>query len=182
MFDVSAALASRRPPDHGFRATFEADFDYVCTSLHRLGARGQDVEDVAHDVFLVLVEKIASLDTARSLRPWLLGVAVRLLHTHRRKSRVSTEVPTSSPEALDSAPSPADLALAVERRRLVDAALDDLPDEQRSVFVLHAIDEVVMPEVAEALEIPLNTAYSRYRLAKEAFSKSLRRAKLGGLP
>jgi RNA polymerase sigma-70 factor (ECF subfamily) len=50
------------------------------------------------------------------------------------------------------------------------------------VFVLHAIDEVAMPEVAEALEIPLNTAYSRYRLAKEAFTKSLRRAKLGGLP
>jgi RNA polymerase sigma-70 factor (ECF subfamily) len=74
------------------------------------------------------------------------------------------------------------VAIAVERRRLVDAALDDLSDDQRSVFVLHAIDEVAMPEVAEALEIPLNTAYSRYRLAKESFTKSLRRAKLGGLP
>lgn len=179
---MSAAVAPSRPPDHGFRAAFEADFDYLCTSLHRLGARGQDVEDVAHDVFLVLVEKISALDTSRSLRPWLFGVAVRLLHAHRRKSRVSTEVPTSSPDALDSAPSPADVAIAFERRRLVDTALDDLSDDQRSVFVLHAIDEVAMPDVAEALEIPLNTAYSRYRLARESFTKSLRRAKLGGLP
>jgi RNA polymerase sigma-70 factor (ECF subfamily) len=91
-------------------------------------------------------------------------------------------VPTSSPDALDSAPSPAEITLAMERRRLVDAALDDLPDEQRAVFVLHAIDDVPMPEVARALEIPVNTAYSRFRLAKEAFSKSLRRARLGGLP
>lgn len=175
---VAAARAERDP----FRAAFEDDFDYVCTSLHRLGARGADVEDVAHDVFVVLAEKIASLDTARPLRPWLFGVALRLLHAHRRKVRRATEVPTSSPDALDSAPSPADVTLAAERRRLVDAALDDLGDDQRAVFVLHAIDDVPMPEVARALEIPVNTAYSRYRLAKEAFSKSLRRARLGGLP
>jgi RNA polymerase sigma-70 factor (ECF subfamily) len=165
-----------------FRAAFEGDFDYVCTSLHRLGARGADVEDVAHDVFVLLAEKLPSLDTSRPLRPWLFGAAMRLLHAHWRRSRRATEVPTSSPDALDSAPSPAEITLAMERRRLVDAALDDLPDEQRAVFVLHAIDDVPMPEVARALEIPVNTAYSRFRLAKEAFSKSLRRARLGGLP
>ena len=168
--------------DAAFRAVFEADLDYVCASLHRLGARGQDVEDVAHDVFLVLFEKMPSLDRSRPLRPWLFGVAMRLLYAHRRKLRTSTEVPTSSPDALDSAPSPSDAAIAAERRRLVDAALDDLPDEQRAVFVLHAIDDVAMPDVAATLEIHLNTAYSRYRLARETFTRSLRRTKLGGLP
>ncbi len=167
---------------YAFRTVFEADLDYVCASLHRLGARGPDVEDVAHDVFLVLVEKMSTLDRTRPLRPWLFGVAMRLLYAHRRKLRASTEVPTSSPDALDSAPSPSDLALAAEQRRLVDAALDDLSDEQRAVFVLHAVDDVAMPEVASALEIPLNTAYSRYRLAREAFTRAVRRTKLGGLP
>jgi RNA polymerase sigma-70 factor (ECF subfamily) len=165
-----------------FAAVFEADFAYVCTSLHRLGARGQDIEDVAHDVFVVLVEKLATLDRSRSLRPWLFGVAMRLLQTHRRKLRGTTEVPTSSPDALDSSPSPSDEVLAAEQRRLVDDALGELPPEQRAVLVLHAIDDIAMPRVAEALEIPLNTAYSRYRLAKENFSRSLRRAKLGGIP
>lgn len=166
----------------GFAAVFEADFDYVCTSLHRLGARSQDIEDVAHDVFMVLVEKLPHLDRSRSLRPWLFGVATRLLRAHRRKTRASSEVPTSSPDLVDSAPSPSDVTLAAERLRLVDTALEELSDEQRAVFVLHAIDDVPMPEVATSLEIPLNTAYSRYRLAKETFTKALRRAKLGELP
>lgn len=174
--------ASDKSDGLGFRAVFEAEFDYVCTSLHRLGARGEDIEDVAHDVFLVLVEKLPGLDRSRPIRPWLFGVAMRLLHTHRRRMRTAREMPTSSPDAVDSAPSPSDFALAAERLRLVDDALAALSDEQRAVFVLHAIDDVPMPEVATSLEIPLNTAYSRYRLAKETFTKALRRAKLGELP
>ncbi len=173
---------TKRENELGFVAVFEAEFDYVCMSLRRLGARGPDIEDVAHDVFLVLIEKLATLERSASLRPWLFGVAVRSLHAHRRKTRVTTEVPTLSADVADSAPSPSELALATERRRLADSALDELPDEQRAVFILHAIDDVPMPDVAIHLQIPLNTAYSRYRLAKEMFTKTVRRARWGELP
>jgi RNA polymerase sigma-70 factor (ECF subfamily) len=51
-------------------------------------------------------------------------------------------------------------------RALLLAALDDLSPEQREVFVLHEIEELSIPEVAEALSCPLQTAYSRLSSAR----------------
>jgi RNA polymerase sigma-70 factor (ECF subfamily) len=53
--------------------------------------------------------------------------------------------------------------------------MDLLDDDKRAVFVLHDLDGTSMPVVAESLEIPLNTAYSRLRLAREVLRARLSR-------
>lgn len=65
-----------------------------------------------------------------------------------------------------------------EALALAQAALDTLDLEKRAVFILHEIDGYSMPEVSLALEIPLNTAYSRLRLARTRFAAALKRAEL----
>jgi len=68
---------------------------------------------------------------------------------------------------------PADPGTAAERNQglaLLERALDHLPDEQRAVFCLFELEGMTGDEVAESLEIPLGTAYSRLRLARAAFS------------
>jgi RNA polymerase sigma-70 factor (ECF subfamily) len=72
-------------------------------------------------------------------------------------------------EIPDSGPSPERVLAGEEARRQVARALEKLPLEQRAVFVLHDIDGVSAPEIARALEVPLNTVYSRLRLAREKF-------------
>ena len=72
-------------------------------------------------------------------------------------------------EIPDSGPSPERALAGEEARRQVARALEQLPLEQRAVFVLHDIDGVSAPEFARALEVPLNTVYSRLRLAREKF-------------
>ncbi len=69
---------------------------------------------------------------------------------------------------------------ASEQRALVLRALDALDDDKRAVFVLHELDAEAMPSIAEALSIPLNTAYSRLRAAREEFASAVRR--LRGAP
>jgi RNA polymerase sigma-70 factor (ECF subfamily) len=54
-------------------------------------------------------------------------------------------------------------------------ALDELDLAQRAVFVMHDLDGVAIPEIASMLGIPLNTAYSRLRLARTAFDRAVRR-------
>ncbi len=49
--------------------------------------------------------------------------------------------------------------------------------EQRAAFILFEVEGMSGPEVAEALAVPLGTAYSRLRLAREAFQASLKRAR-----
>ena len=46
-------------------------------------------------------------------------------------------------------------------------ALDGLEPDRRAVFVAHDLEGLAMPQIAEAFEVPLNTAYSRLRLARE---------------
>ncbi len=60
-------------------------------------------------------------------------------------------------------------------RSLVAQALDTLDLDRRAVVVLHDVDEVSVPEIAAALGIPLNTAYSRLRLGREALSAAVKR-------
>ena len=59
---------------------------------------------------------------------------------------------------------------AVERRQtrdLLDEALGRLDEDKQAVFVLYELEEMAMPEIAEALACPLQTAYSRLHAARK---------------
>ena len=72
----------------------------------------------------------------------------------------------------------ADVAAAAERRQgleLLEGILDEMPIEQRAVFTLFELDAMGGDAIAEALEIPVGTVYSRLRIAREQFRRSLAR-------
>ena len=159
-----------------FRAVFEAEFSYVLNSLYRLGVRRSDLEDLAHEVFVTVHQILPDYDPTRPLRPWLFGIAFRIASDYRRRARHTREVPEAwGHEPADGA-RPADEQLASEQsRRLVIEALEALDLDRRAVVVLHDIDGQSIPEVAHALNIPLNTAYSRLRLAREQLRAAIQR-------
>jgi RNA polymerase sigma-70 factor (ECF subfamily) len=162
-----------------FRALFEAEMSYVFHTLYRLGVRRADLEDVTHEVFVAVHRALPDYDPTRPLRPWLFGFAFRFASDYRRRARFSREVAREkTPEVADEAP-PADEQLAAEQaRRLVIDALQALPLERRAVLVMHDIDGHAMPEIADALSIPLNTAYSRLRVARADFKAAVKRMRL----
>jgi RNA polymerase sigma-70 factor (ECF subfamily) len=75
-----------------------------------------------------------------------------------------------------SQPTPFELASRNDQLGLLAKALAELDEAKREVFVLAELEEMPVPEIARALEIPLNTAYSRLRAAREAFEQALARA------
>ena len=56
---------------------------------------------------------------------------------------------------------------------MVEAALGALPAEQREVFVLADIEGLSAPEISDALEVKVNTIYSRLRLARKRFTAKI---------
>jgi RNA polymerase sigma-70 factor (ECF subfamily) len=64
---------------------------------------------------------------------------------------------------------------AVEERTLVHEALQRVPLHLRTVLMLHEMDGFIIPDVAAALGIAVNTAYSRLRLGRESFRASMTR-------
>jgi RNA polymerase sigma-70 factor, ECF subfamily len=157
-----------------FHALFDEASDYVWNTLRRLGVQPCDLEDVTHDVLLDVYRKLSDYDPSRPLRPWLFAFGFRAASEYRRRTRHGRMVVDES-ELVDHAPLPDERLATTEQRELVDAALQTLELDQRAVLVLHELDEVAIPEIAATLGIPMNTAYSRLRLAREHFARAWKR-------
>jgi RNA polymerase sigma-70 factor (ECF subfamily) len=158
---------------------FREHVSYVVHTLRRLGVREADVEDVAHEVFLIVHRRLATYDPARPIRRWIFGIALRVAADYRKLARTRYEAPTATIDARDSDPMPDERLAAEQLRSTVIAALDALDLDRRAVLILHDIEEVPVPAVAETLGIPVNTAYSRLRLARADFKRALARKKGG---
>jgi len=164
------AVLPSRPTE--FDAIFVDHAAYVGLSLLRLGIPERDLEDVAQDVFVVVHRHLGDYDSARPLRPWLFGIAVRVALAYRRRAGYQREEMRGDVEAADLAPLPDERLETERKRRLALAALRMLTDDRRAVLVMHDIDGHGMPDIARELQIPLNTGYSRLRLARTDFARA----------
>jgi RNA polymerase sigma-70 factor (ECF subfamily) len=156
-----------------FEALFERELDWMMRTLRRLGVAGRDVEDVAQLVFLSVHGRFAELDPARPARPWLFAFAVRAAANHRKLARHRHEDSDGDVPAVAPGASPEEQVSRQEDRAVLLAALGELDLDRRAVIVMHDLDGMSAPVIAEALEIPINTVYSRIRLAREDLEKTL---------
>jgi RNA polymerase sigma-70 factor (ECF subfamily) len=145
-------------------------------ALRRLGVAEPDVDDALQNVFMVAARKLGGV-ARETERAFLYGVAVRIASNARRSGRRHDEVFADAPnaDATGSAPQPDEALAQLEMRRLLDHALDEMPFELRTVFVLVELEELSAPEVAALVDVPAGTVASRLRRAREAFSTIAKR-------
>jgi RNA polymerase sigma-70 factor (ECF subfamily) len=172
---ASALDDQAAPGAPSLRDLFVVHAPYVWNTLRRLGIPASDLEDLTHDVFLQIHRHFARYDWTRPVRPWLFGFAYRIASQHRRRTFRRREAFFEPELAVHGGALPDELAAAGEERRLVVAALQAIDLKRRAVFVLHELDGVEMSEIARALEIPANTAYSRLRAARAEFAAAIKR-------
>jgi RNA polymerase sigma-70 factor (ECF subfamily) len=132
-----------------------------------------DAGDILQDVFAKLAARPEALREVRELRPWLIRTAHRqAMDSVRRRS--------AHGRAIEAAALEVDLFIPTEDadgdafRAEVARALAELPEEQRAVVHLKIWEDMTFAEMAEALEIPANTAASRYRYALDKLEALLR--------
>jgi len=158
-----------------FQSLYKQEFGYAWSTLRRLGVRESDLPDLAHDLFIVVLRHLAEYDPARPVRPWLFGIAFRVVSDYRRSARFARETLGDAPDAVDRAP-PVDEQIAERQaREAVMHVLDALDMDRRAVLVMHDIDGHPVPEIAGALAIPVATAYSRLRLARQDLAAAMKR-------
>jgi RNA polymerase sigma factor (sigma-70 family) len=145
--------------------------------IRRRVADREDAEDVLQDVFYELVEAYRLMKPVEQVTAWLFRVARnRITDLFRRKSRegLRSQPPaaTETGETLqleDLLPSPdAGPDVAFARSVLLeelDAALDELPDEQREVFIAHVLMGYSFKELAAETGVSVNTLLSRKHYA-----------------
>lgn len=160
-----------------FKEVYDEHFRFVWRSLRRLGVQESDVADAVQDVFLIVHRRLEEFEGRSKVTTWLYGICYRVASDRRRLAHVRRQV--DDEDALAERPDDRiDIAAEAERRQgfaLLSALLDELPIEQRAVFTLFELDAMSGEGIAEALSIPLGTVYSRLRIAREQFRKSLSR-------
>ena len=156
-----------------FRHLFDTEFSYVWNTLRRLGVHEPDVLDQAQEVFLIVHSLLPDYDASRPVRPWLFAIAYRMACRYRSLARHRHELTGDAPfEPRDPAPAADKKMEADQAREILLEAIQSIDLPRRAVFILSEIEEQPMPEIAAALQIPLNTAYSRLRLAREDFESA----------
>jgi RNA polymerase sigma-70 factor (ECF subfamily) len=161
-------------PEALFTQLYEEYFDFIWRSVRMLGVPSDAADDAAQDVFLVAHRRLADFEGRSRPRTWLFAIALRVVNdfrrSRRRKMRLLERVMTMDREPANS---PFDAAVGAEHRGALLWALEALPDDQRAVFVLADVEEMSAPEIASALEVNLNTVYSRLRTARKTMAARL---------
>lgn len=163
-----------------FEAIYHQYFGFVWSSARRLGVGMEAMDDVVQDVFVVVHSRLHTLRDPDALRSWLYGIVRRTVSDYRRANKIKGDaLSLLSPDQIAAAtePSPLDRSEQNAQLELLSTLLSRLSEPKREVFILVELEQMTVPEVAEALEIPVNTAYSRLRHARKEFDAALSRAR-----
>jgi RNA polymerase sigma-70 factor (ECF subfamily) len=162
--DAESIARSLAAPD-AFRAVFDRHF----AAVHRYLARRvgpSRADDLAAQTFVVAFERRESFrPDADDARPWLLGIATRLLMNDRRSEQRVLETLARLAARGDGSRTQTDREPA-ELDGEVATALRALAGDLRDVLLLVAWGELSYEEVAEALAIPVGTVRSRLSRAR----------------
>lgn len=142
-----------------------------------------DAEDALQEGYVHAWRALGQFREDARLSTWLVRIVANAALEHLRRKRVSTvpledAMTTTEPAvqaSLAGAPAqlPDRVAMRAQIRALLEARIDLLPEAFRRVFMLRAVEELSVEEVAEALDIPPATVRTRFFRAKSLMRESL---------
>lgn len=165
---------------HGSRLNFadvyDTWFDHVARWIHALGAPSADIEDLTQEVFLVVRRRMDAFD-GRNVAGWLYRIASRQVWQHRRRAwfkRVITGRFAADVDDIADEHHGADEFLeSKEQRKKLEMILSRMSEKRRVVFGLFEVEGYSGEEIADMLDVPLNTVWTRLHYARKDFFEQL---------
>jgi len=159
------------------RTIYRENARFVWLSLQRLGIHPSDLDDIAQDVFMVVHRRLDTFDRRSRITTWLFGICMRVAANYRRRRRWTREVLSGGfederPGTLTAAD---DILVRREQRELAERALNRLEIAKRATFVMFEIESLSCNEIAELMNVPVGTVYSRLHSARRQLEKYLSR-------
>jgi len=162
-----------------FDQVYDRYFEFAWANLRRLGVPAAHLEDAVQELFIVVSRRLAEFAGRSSLKTWLAGIAWRVASEYRRRESRKGRAEPLPDNLVAPGRDPLGAAVHAEALRQLDALLDELDQDKRVVFVLAELEQMSVPEIAQALAVNVNTVYSRLRAARITFDEALRAFKTG---
>ena len=154
-------------PAPALAAVYAEHRRFVLAALKQLRVNEFELDDALQEVFLVVQRRLSDYREQQKMKAWLFAISYRVARNFRRGRARRKELLTPSPPEKSSEISQHDVL--VNRRDVEEAVrlLSTLSEPQRAVFWMYEIEQRSMSEVAQAVNCPLQTAYSRLHKARE---------------
>jgi RNA polymerase sigma-70 factor (ECF subfamily) len=153
-----------------------------------MGVPRSDLDDLMQEVFLVAHKNGGYVPGPAKPSTYLANIAFKATVSHRRKKKTRSFVRADGEFVERSGlerGTPERVAIQVQELALLQQALDALDEDKRAVFVMAELQGESVVDIAAGLGIPVDTAYSRLRVARKLFRKAAQRLELapeGSLP
>jgi len=137
-----------------------------------------DADDLTQDTFVRAHRGLKTFKEEYDFHPWLYRIAVNqaINFINRRKRRAAVDLEDVPEGDIKQGPEPESPVQSASRRQLLEnleEALERLPDEQRTVFLLRVQEGLSYEEIAEVMDTPKGTVMSRLARARMALRKTL---------
>jgi RNA polymerase sigma factor (sigma-70 family) len=144
--------------------------------LARATRDAHDVDDLAHATFLAAAKSADRYDGRSSCRPWLIGIAAQLLRRRRqtfsRIVSVLSALQGSQPAARDPRPT-------LQARTDLERGLARLSEAKRVTVLMAEVEGLSCAEIADALDVPIGTVWTRLHAARRELRQALGEQKAG---
>jgi len=164
----------RRRPAAEFEALLRPHLDRLYRLAYRFTGAREAAEDLVQELCLRMLTRLPELQALDQPGPWLARALHNLfIDQARRQARSPVDAMDELPDVAAEAPGPDALAAADLTLTRIEAALAQLPPDQRAVLAWHDIEGYTLEELAESRGLPLGTLKSRLHRARAALRRLL---------
>jgi len=170
---IRSAMAGDGP---AIEALIRAHQDSLYGFILRMSGKSDVAEDIVQEAFVRVIKNLDRFDMRFRFSTWLFTIAKRLYVNHRQKQSVAydSDMIAIQPDADDS---PLMLTGEVERtdglRKLVQVALDELPEPQHEIVLLYHQQNWAIADIAQYMSMPEGTVKSHLHRARERMKRTI---------
>jgi len=161
------------PNSAEFAAVYGQYFGFVWRCLRTLGVPERGLDDAAQEVFIVVHRGLSGFRGDSQLRTWLYGIVRNVAYKQARRVRRKDRAEPIDDQLSSQEPTPGQRAEEAQAADFVQRFALALPEKKREIFVLALVEQFSIPEVAEMIGVPINTAYTRLRAVRAEFRAAL---------
>ncbi|PHC89625.1 RNA polymerase subunit sigma [Bacillus wiedmannii] len=145
---------------------YDKTIQEVYKTAHFLIGDKTDVDDVVQEIYIQLYESLRKYDSEKPFRPWLIGLAIKQIHSYRRKRWMRLRIIKKAeeqrkPVQIDFSN---DIVSEISNKKLIEL-IHKLPYKLKQVIILRYLHDYSQEEVAHILHIPIGTVKSRIHAA-----------------
>ncbi|MGG0207317.1 sigma-70 family RNA polymerase sigma factor [Bacillus mycoides] len=145
---------------------YDKTIQEVYKTAHFLIEDKADIDDVVQEIYIQLYESLRKYDSEKPFRPWLIGLAIKQIHSYRRKRWMRLRIVKKAEEQRKTVEIDfsSDVVSKISNQKLIEL-IHKLPYKLKQVIILRYLHDYSQEEVAQILHIPIGTVKSRIHAA-----------------